>query len=305
MKKLMLIFSLCLVFVMTACYDDYKSDFDNNAVYFAYQYPVRSMIVNPATDEMKFEVGAAYAGKYSYGDVNKTVNFEIVDSLVTKNQDCIDKGIKLMPSSWFTLSDDSKMVIENDNAGSVWVNLVKDSLLAHNDAANITYAIPFKITSTTADSILEGKDFTIVVVKFKNEYDGRYYVKGSDIRFDAVGNPTDTTNYFVEHKDALVLNKYVYLNTISPDEVSISRIGQYEDGSKYTMIMKIEPVEGKADISADASSAIKPIIGKSKFDFNTSKFASEYTFTDEQGFTHTAVDTLIYSNTEMKVEEWK
>ena len=43
------------------------------------------------------------------------------------------------------------------------------------------------MTGATTDSILADKNFSIVVVKFKNEFDGRYYVKGEDKTLNADG----------------------------------------------------------------------------------------------------------------------
>lgn len=306
MKKLILIFSLCLAFVMTACYDDYKSDYDYTSVYFSYQYPIHTKIVNPSEETIKVDVGVGMGGKYAYTGT-ETVKFAIVDSLVTKNQDCIDKGLKLMPSSWYTLSNDSIFELKSSNAGSIIVTIVKDSLLAHDDASKNTYAIPFKILSTTIDSILPEKDFSIQVFKLKNEYDGRYYIMGKDYTLDAQNNRIDSANYSVDRDDALVLNKYVYLNTVSKDEVSISRIGSNEDGTKYTMIMKIDD-SGKADISAaaDNDEKIEVVTGVSEFDFDKSTFSSKYYYTDkETSKKHEVIDVLKYSNTEITTEEWK
>lgn len=299
MKKILL-FSLFLTLIMTACYDDYKTDFAYTAAYFSYQYPVRTVIMDTTSNDFEINVGATYGGRYSYDGFNETVNFAIADTLITNNSNFIDLGIQVMPPSWYTLSDQSEIKIVSSNAGFVGVTIKADSLTAHPDATKNTYAIPFVITGASTDSVLENKNFSIVVVKFKNEFDGRYYVKGVDYQLNFDGSIADTMKY---SNSSLVLNKYVFLNTISKDEVTVPRIGSNESGNDFVYNMKIRSLDGTALLSANPASQVTELIGAAQYDFATKSFFCNYNYTLD-GVEHSVIDTLIYSNTEINMESW-
>lgn len=300
MKKL-IIFSLFLAVVMSACYDDYTTDFEFTAAYFAYQYPVRTVIIDAEAENFEIEVGAVYGGRYAYEGYSENIKFSIEDSLITNDSTAIAMGIKVMPQAWYTLSSESEINIVDSNAGTVKVTINQDSLTAYPDATMNTYALPFVMTSASTDSILAEKNFTIVVVKFKNEFDGRYYVKGVDYALNSQGVPTDTMMY---NNDALVLNKYIFLNTISADELLVPRIGNNESESEYVYNMKVRKSDGKAIISGIGTSAISELTGAAEYDYNAKAFISKYNYKDA-GIEHSVIDTLIYANTEINMEFWK
>lgn len=299
MKKIIL-FSLFLAVIMSACYDDYTSDFENTAAYFSAQYPVRTVIMDTETDNFEIQVGATYGGKYSYSGASQTLGFVIADTLITNNSDYTDKGIKLMPASWYSLSNESEISIVDGNVGFVGVTIRKDSLTSHTDATMNTYAIPFLLTTASTDSILEDKNYSIVVVKFRNEFDGRYYVKGVDNTLDVDGSVASKMEY---SNDALVLNDYIFLSTTSKNELSVPRVGSYVDGNKYQYNMQFRAVDGSAVLSPIASSDITELAGGAQYDFATKSFVCNYNY-KYQGIEHSVVDTLIYSNTEINMESW-
>ena len=299
MKKL-LILSLFLAVVMSACYDEYKSDFDYTTAYFANQYPVRTVIIDPAVDQVQVGVGATYGGKYSYSGNSETVDFVIADTMITNNSAYTDLGIKLMPESWYTLSNESQIEIKDNNLGFVYVNIIKDSLVSHNDAAATTYAIPFLITSASTDSILLEKNFTIVAVKFKNELDGRYYVKGVDKTLDVNGAVVDSLTESYSNP-ALVLNKYAFLSTVSKNSLSVPRIG-VEEGETFMYNLEFSS-NGNCTLSADDASAVTVLAGTAQYNADDKTFICNYTYTHD-GNNHQVVDTMIYSNTEINNESW-
>ena len=300
MKKLILL-SLFLAAIMTACYDDYTSDYEYTATYFSQQYPVRTVIVDPESDVFEIKVGAVYGGRYSYDGASETVTFAIADTLITNNQEYVDMGLKVMPPSWYTLSDDSEIMMQGSNAGFVSVTINKDLLLAHDDASENTYAIPFLMTGATTDSILADKNFSIVVVKFKNEFDGRYYVKGEDKTLNADGTVASSLVY---SNPALVLNKFIFLNTTAKNKLSVPRIGSNEEGQSFVYSMEIRNDDGSVLLSSEAGSAVTNLVGEAQYDFATRKFICKYNYSYDN-FEHTVTDTLIYANTEINMESWK
>lgn len=285
---------------MTACYDDYTSDYDYTAAYFSHQYPARTVILDESVETLDIKVGVVYGGRYSYGGVTETVDFAIADTLITNNSAFVDKGIQVMPSSWYTLSDDSRIKMENSNVGFVTVSINQAMLAAHPEAAQNTYAIPFLLTGASTDSILDGKNFSIVVVKFKNEFDGRYYVKGVDKTLNADGTVASSLVY---SNPSLVLNKYIFLNTTAKDGLSVPRIGSNESGSDYVYNMSVRSSDGAALISPAASSKVTNIVGSGAYDFAKRTFICNYNYSMD-GIEHSVVDTLIYSNTEIEMESW-
>lgn len=299
MKKL-IIFSLFLAVVMTGCYDEYTSDFENTAAYFSYQYPVRTVLIDPEMDNFEIEVGATYGGKYSYSGASETIGFVIADTMITNNSEYTDLGIKPMPASWYSLSNSSELTIVNDNVGFVKVTINKDSLTAHNDATMNTYAIPFLMTTASTDSILEGRDYSIVVVKFRNEFDGRYYVKGVDNTLDVDGSVASSLPY---SNPDLVLNKYIFLSSASKEELLVPRIGSNQNGSNFVYNMKFRATDGTAILSPIESSDVKELVGGAQYDFATKTFICNYNY-KYGGVEHSVVDTLIYSNTEINMESW-
>lgn len=296
MKKIIL-FSLLLAVIMTACYDDFKTDFDFTAAYFSYQRPVRTVIIDPASDKFEIKVGATIGGKYSYSGT-EVVQFRINEALITDNQEYLDKGIKVMPSSWYTLSDDSEIKLSNSNIGFVTVSIDKNMMIANDDATKNTYVIPFEITDATTDSVLEGRDYSLVIVKFKNEFDGRYYIKGVDNILNVDGTVASSEVY---NKDALVLNNYMYLNTLSATSLS-SRVGSKHLYPEYDYTMNINPEDGKVIITAKPTSTVTELVGAAQYDFSKKMFYCEYNY-KVNGVEHNVIDTLVYSNTEISLEK--
>lgn len=300
MKKLIL-FSLFLAVIMTACYDDYTSDFEYTAAYFPYQYPARTVIIDPEIDNFEIKIGATIGGRYSYEGYSETINFAVADTLVTNHTEYADMGIKVMPASWYTLSSSSEILISNSNAGSVSVTVRKDSLVSHADASANTYVIPLVMTNASTDTILANKNFTMVAVKYKNQFDGRYYVKGVDNTLAADGSVESSLAY---SNPALVLNKYIFLNTISADELTVPRIGSNQNKNEYVYNMKVRASDGTALLSPSSASTVKELVGVAQYDFAGKTFVCNYNYKLD-GIEHSVVDTLIYSNTEINLESWK
>lgn len=301
MKKLIIFSLLLAVVLMTACYDDYTSDYEYTAAYFSYQYPIRTVIIDPEVNSFDIKVGATYGGRYSYEGQSETVNFVIADTLITNHSEYADMGIKVMPSSWYTLSNQSVISITDSNVGSIDVSINKDSLTNHPDATQNTYVIPFLATGASTDSILAGKDFSLVMVKFKNEFDGRYYVKGVDNTLDLDGNVVSSAVY---SNPALVLNKYIFLNSTSKSDLSVPRIGGNENKSQYVYNMNVRASDGAAVLTPVASSVVNELVGVANYNFAEKTFVCNYNYKLD-GIEHSVIDTLIYSNTELILESWK
>jgi hypothetical protein len=224
MKKLfaLLILSVTLV----SCYKEYIKDFDTNAVYFSYQTDARTFVVG---EGMKIQFGVNLAGvKVNNRDLN--VGFQIDNSLVTpailtamqngvtyiKNATQPVITLLPIPTNYYTLSDNSKMVIKPGEHTGV-VTMKADSAAFLADAATIipTYAIGLRITSSDADTIPVSKNYEVIALKYENMLFGNYLHGGVTTVKDAGGNTIQTIAYntSITQSDA----KIWVLTTVAPN----------------------------------------------------------------------------------------
>jgi len=246
--------SLFIILIVSAIFTSCKNsdlefpDFDNSAVYFAYQYPVRTITLgreyvfdNALDNEHKCQIMATVGGFREVRndiEIGFKVDNDLCDGLT---------NVTAMPSDYYSLSSDSKMVIAKGSKfiGGVTVQLT-DAFFADPLSIKTNYVIPLIMTSVkNADGIIEGvprpinnpnrhvatdwetraKNYILYGVKFINNWDAMYLRRGKDeITKDGVGSiairrgktPTDANPnppYFVEDDQ---LKK---LNTVSLTEV--------------------------------------------------------------------------------------
>jgi hypothetical protein len=113
-----------------------------------------------------------------------------------------------MPTEYYTLEDPGTMHVSNPNLPIADVAIrFTDAFYADPHANEPYYALPFRMTDCSLDSIIMGqydeggnevlprKDYSIVAVKYISTYHGVYYVKGKTDELDAGGNVIATTAY--------------------------------------------------------------------------------------------------------------
>lgn len=210
MKKIIII--LILFTGLLACENQKSSfpDFDYTSGFFPYQYPVRTLVLgdyiydNTNDNNHKFLISAAVGGVYSNKEIRE---FEIAlapelcnRALFTATKDTI----RLMPSSYYTLSSSSKLIIPSGAMnGNIEVQL-NDAFFDDTLAIKMSYVIPIRILSATnLDTVLRGrstlanpdpripsqwsvapKDFTMFAVNYINPYHGKYLHRGASIVTD-------------------------------------------------------------------------------------------------------------------------
>jgi hypothetical protein len=204
MKKILgfLILSVALV----SCYDEYIKDFDYSGVYFAYQIDTRTMVVG---EGMKIEVGVALAGVME-NTIDRNVSFSINNALVTPAILTAMKGgatyiknavtgvttLSPIPANYFTLSDNTKIVIKaGKHTGSVVFKADSVNFLADAATINAAYALPLYINSADADTILENKRSSVIGIKYENMLFGNYWHGGVTTVKDAGGTTIQTITY--------------------------------------------------------------------------------------------------------------
>ncbi len=272
MKKILIL--LLLASVISACenQDSEFQDFDYNAVYFPVQYPVRTLslgndvIDNSLDKELKFHIGVTIGGMYE-NNKNWTVDYVVDESLC----DSLDNDVRPLPSEWYTLEPENQVTIPAGSfTGLILVQLADDFLYDSLSTGN-HYVIPLRITSSNADSILSGspstsnpdklvksdweagappKDFTLFMVKYVNEYHGKYLKRGVDYGQDVFGNNIDTTTYharYVEQDDV------VSLETSARYSVETDYIGaKAGDGNSFRLVVDPESGEVRIERVEDA-----------------------------------------------------
>ncbi|MCD6354188.1 MAG: DUF1735 domain-containing protein, partial [Prolixibacteraceae bacterium] len=207
-------------------------DFDYTTGYFPYQFPVRTLVLgdyiydNSNDNAQKFVISVAMGGLYE-NTKNREFAIEVDESLCNRVLFSADGDtIHALPSSYYTLSDNSKIVIPSGKFnGGVEVQLT-DAFFNDPLAIKNSYVVPIRLKgSTDVDSILVGltenpnadprvagqwivapKDFTMFAVKYINEYHGTYFHYGES-------SVKDSTNILVE--STTYSEKYVVNNSIS------------------------------------------------------------------------------------------
>jgi hypothetical protein len=292
MKKIVLI-PIVLMFLLSSCYDDYKLDFDYTATYFALQSPLRTLIVQDGKDELSMEVGVVLAGVYE-NKANEVVNFEVRPTLLANYPQ-----LTLLPADYYTISNPNQMDIPKDQIlGKVTITL-NEKFINDPKAHLLNYALPLKITGTTLDSILAGKDSTIIAIKYQNKYYGAYWVKGVDHTLNTTGQIASSFKY--SNAD-LVKNTNKLITTLAKDSCSVPYIGADLTGAnKLKLQIK---TDGSVTIIPGVLKDMTNISGTGQYDKTKKVFTLDYSYT-KTGVQHHVLDTLYHFDSPLKVEKWQ
>ena len=213
MKKLNIILLLAAAWLTSCNQEKEFPDFGTQSVYFAYQYPVRTITLgedaNVNTDldnAYKCQIYAATGGVYS-SKKDVSIGF-VVDKSLLGNGLLFGAGknqIMAMPENYYSFGSDNIMIRNGDLAGGVDVQLT-DAFFADPKAIQNTYVIPLKMTTVNnADLILPNKSFVLYAVKYVNQYHGNYLRRGRDIITGAVNQTISRRNQYVEKDEVIKL----------------------------------------------------------------------------------------------------
>lgn len=207
MKKINILYCMVCLLLMTSCYEEYEKDYEYTTAYFASQKPLRTVI---ADRNMTIKVGAAIGGKRKV-DKNDWVEFTIDPDLL------VGTGLTLLPQEYFSLSDPNTFKVSNEalSVADVTINFT-DAFYSDPKSTEVYYALPFKLTSSSLDKILEGKETSIVAIKYISTYHGTYYVKGKLNELNMAGEVVNTKIY--DNKD-LSKNITRGVNSLSKNEL--------------------------------------------------------------------------------------
>ncbi len=230
MKKVLFILLAIIGGVFTSCENDDWSfpDFDYDAVYFAYQSPIRTLCMGEDVfdtsldNEHKCQIMATMGGVYENKkniDISFRVDNSLCNGVVFKNSNA---DIQAMPSSYYTLSSDKITIPKGKLLGGVTVQLT-DAFFNDPKSLETTYVIPLVMTGVNnVDSILSGipvvdnprravasdwdvlpKDYILYAVKYINKYDANYLRRGKDVFTGAKTGTVVRHKQYVE-KDSVI-----------------------------------------------------------------------------------------------------
>lgn len=228
MKRNKILIGLAVIAgVMSGCKNESFDfpDFDSQTVYFANQYPIRTVVLgydanvdNTLDNEHKVEIKATLAGTRDNKE-NVLIDVE-VDTTLLNDLYFPNNGSKIepLPANYYSLASDQITISPGNIMGGVQVQLT-DAFFADPESISNTYALPLKMNNVQhADSILSSKNFVLYALKFINEWHGNYLRRGSDVMTgDVVRNVTRHAEY-VENDEINKLDTRSLLSTAFPVE---------------------------------------------------------------------------------------
>ncbi len=210
----------------TSCYDDYISDYEEPTVYFATQQPIRTVV---ADRDLTVRVGATVAGIRAV-DTSDWATFEIDETLLD-GEDADAMKLELLPATHYTLADATTMRISNATLPIVDVEIsFTEEFFADPKSTELYYALPFRLTDSSRDAVLESQSTSIVAIKYVSTYSGTYYVEGQVYDTSA---PTDVWAEYIE--SALNSNKTSTLTTVDRTTLTKSSLTISSDVSSGTI----------------------------------------------------------------------
>jgi hypothetical protein len=307
MKKILAILVLCVA--MVSCYEDYILDYEYSGVYFAYQQDVRTFVVG---EGMKIKVGAALGGVRD-NNFDRTVNFELDNSLITPAQLAKMKGapqgyikeatapvvtLLPMPAGYVTMSHQSKFVImTGEHMGAIEIKADSAAFLSDPNTINATYALPFRITTADADTIIEPRRTNVIGLKYENMLFGNYWHGGS-ARVVRPGLSDTTMTYYTEIPTPE--SKIWVLKTIAPNQLVCNGFLDQASPTGKEMTLELNGTQVTVDSAAGARYVIEAD-GQSAFNraklLQNRKIFLKYKFVNtDNGFTYYCTDTLTFRN---------
>lgn len=228
-----------LIYTLTSCQNKeiIHPDFDYQTVYFASQYPIRTLVLgedsqvdNTLDNEHKVAVKATIGGARTNTrqvDIGIAVDENLMDNLYFPDG---TTKIMPMPSSYYKLADNKISILPGNILGGVEIQLT-DDFFDDPFAIQNQYAIPIVMKNVNgADSILRGlssmaspnrhleadwnvrpKDYVLYVIKFVNQWHGNYLRRGVDVMTGDVSRNISRHAEYVEKNEVnLLTTKSLY-----------------------------------------------------------------------------------------------
>ncbi|MBL3657231.1 DUF1735 domain-containing protein [Fulvivirga sp. 2943] len=286
-NNLIKIFLLVLLAGASSCDNDEWEfpDYDYQSIYFAYQYPVRTItlgedIFDTSLDnEHKCKIMATTGGVY---DNNSEVTIDIeVDNSLCNNLLFVEDGDEVipMPAAYYELAADHIIIPKGQLTGGVEVQLT-DAFFADPKALTNNYVIPIVMTNVLqADTILSGvsivekpertvatdwsvqpKDYILYAVKYVNPWHGFYLRRGKDI----IARDNEETETVIRHKEYVEYDEVKKLTTTTLNQTRLPLTFKNNLGENVNIDLLLSfDEEGNCNVSTNSSTFSAS--GKGKF----------------------------------------
>ncbi|SFW71848.1 protein of unknown function [Sinomicrobium oceani] len=279
MKNNILLSLIALSGIMASCengeweFDDYEYQ----SVYFAYQYPVRTITLGEDVfdttldNQYKCRIMATTGGVYD-NKRDVTIRVEVDPTLAEGmlfNEN--DHEIITMPEHYYALASDNIIIPKGEIAGGVEVQLT-DAFFADTLSLGKNYVIPLVMTGVSqADSILSGvpkvdnprrtigsdwdeapKDFVLYAIKYINTWDGFYLRRGVDVIEGKNGN-TGLNQTITRHKQYVENDEVFKVSTRTLQQVEFPLVFKDSEGYNVacTLLLTFDD-EGNCTVTADS-----------------------------------------------------
>jgi hypothetical protein len=298
MRNLFLI--LIIAGLFTGCYDAFRIDNPTSSVAFSTadggsNIPGVLHRTVVKDEGLKLDVGINLGGILE-NQTDRWADF-VIDPGLLDSDDLKSAGYKLMPSDYYTLSNPSRFEIK---AGSILgkVTITLDSAKFVNNPKTIGYifAIPFRLTDTSEDTINANLNTKVVVIKYINHYEGFYDQTGTLTEFDAKGLQTATS----------AIKNVIAFTTVALDTCLTDGILN-QSGAAWQVKIAVNS-DKSVSFSNIASSAANQIVvnGSNKFDPATSTFTLNYKIVSNTGAYKTASAKMVWRNRIRDgINEWR
>ncbi len=254
-----LVVALCMALGCLSCEsgDPEFPDFDYQTVYFASQYPVRTVELGndpewDLTDDnnhcvvVKATMGGSYGNKRNIV-VNYVVDESLCNDLYFSEEGAAMTKILPLPTAYYTLEESQICIKKGELLGGVTVHLT-DAFFADSLSLSNNYVLPLRMTSIVegVDSILEDKDYVLYALKYINPWQAHYLRHGLDrVTQDGVTTTVARHYEYVEDDELVETTTLAYL------ENSLSITYKDADGRNYVVDLKLSFTEdGKCTVSS-------------------------------------------------------
>ena len=310
MKKSILFLASLLVFA-TSCYEDYVRDFDHTAAFIAYQYDLRTFVLDEGE---QFKVTVALSGTMQ-NDQDRKVQLALEPELLSdaltalKNSamtsaDYVAKEITAsgisavtpLPENYYSIEGMNDLCIKKGNHTATVTLRATDEMKADPKVFAPYYGVAFRIQSADTDQLVEGKDFAVIAVKCENRFFGTWSRVTEIVSYDAAGQEVSTDR----SEQSLADENCYTLSTVDATTVKSNR----RAGTTGEMLLAFNGNE------ITVSSPDGAVTGTGMFDgsklLQNRKLNLEYTVTAADGSRQEVKETLYFRNRMRDgVNEWQ
>jgi hypothetical protein len=247
MKRFFILISIITFGIFSGCKSDEVNfpDFDYSAVYFAYQSPVRILVLgddkvfdNTLDNQHKFNIMATLAGVYTNNN-NIIIDVGVDNSLVSnlKFETPTGKEVMALPAEYYNLPSNMQIEIPRGKMmGGLQIELT-DAFFADPASFTTNYVVPLVMQNVTgADTILSGrtavgvergianrtnpnhwsvspKDYTLYAIRYINPWHANYLRRGKEV--------VNGTTEYIYRENFVERDQVVSAVTRSRNEVAI------------------------------------------------------------------------------------